>query len=492
MGMKIAFVDLDGTLVALNTTYSFVIYVLKKKKRFLDLIKLYILTHILIKFFIFARFINLRAYYLSMLKGLHRDEIREMAKSFIEEIAYSSLHEEILDLINKLKNNGYKIILLTATIEEIAEAFVKKIGLIDDFYSSKLKFEKNMCLGVLEYDLLFNKKVLVSELVESNKCDTNSCFFISDNPEDLEAMKYVGNPVVVLDDKMKIQYWRNAISKNNIIMVKPKVRDIENIIYLPLGFVFARFKKKIGVIIRYILERFGIPFLITVLSSTNEVGTLHLIVLLLSWLVFTVIYEIGYLINDCIAIKYEKNPTYRVPESICLKVNTFIFIKVVTVFVGVFLLFMFNYILNLKLFLLNFIVFIILSLLIYLIHNFSNISIRILTRPILRMLVLVVPVSVFGNQTVKIAILFYFIFYFAIDFIFYILYKKDMWKDDYLFYYFLIKIFILLIILNLEFLTYPLFFIGLYDLFIETIFMNRLLAKKIKTLIDLLKCGIRF
>lgn len=215
MPNQIILIDICGTLFQSNTTFDFLDYIIKNKsyKYFRKIMQTYI-WH----FFnsIIYRIIHIdlsRKIALNYLKGLNKKEILQKANEFYNQYLEQRKIKETWQLIDTLKNNESTLILISGTIDPIAQVISQKIN-IPIYISSQLAYKNDICQGKLKLDALHNKSKLLI------KQDITSPYqhIITDNPSDIKLIKQSKNATIVI--------------YNNFIRWKHLTRKLTNINYI--------------------------------------------------------------------------------------------------------------------------------------------------------------------------------------------------------------------------------------------------------------------
>jgi len=149
---RLLFVDLDGTITAsnINNTFDFLRSYLYSYD-VLGVIR-YSLSG-LVSGFLFRLskngIISRRFYLLLSLFGMRREELYEYAIKYWLKFIKNYLNKEVLDLIRKLRDQGYKPILLTASIEIPACLIAKFLG-FEECIATTFRYFKDLTVGIAE------------------------------------------------------------------------------------------------------------------------------------------------------------------------------------------------------------------------------------------------------------------------------------------------------------------------------------------------------
>ena len=165
--------------------------------------------------------------------------------------------------------------------------------------------------------------------------------------------------------------------------------------YIPLRWTFAtryiNIINIINIISFFIIDAFPSFYVVAMFSDGDVVKLLHWFIAFLTMFCF---YECGYIFNEAVCVRFEKNPTIRIPEPffsrILHHVENLITIRLVVGTLGSwFLLSLYPENMNV------YISFVLLLLIVYTVHNFYRGIINIITMPLEVFLKYMIPISVF-------------------------------------------------------------------------------------------------
>lgn len=194
---NIAFFDIDGTLYRGNSTFDFIAYVNQRNNSYIKFRKIYRVMKIYNKIcMILLRYDWYKKQSVKFLKDYSRAELLILAEQFYNDCLQSQVISNTLDLYNFYQSKGYKMVLLTATLDPIAEVLKDKLK-ADEYFATHLVFDVNeRCTGCYVSDLLHHKLDLVVDKFELDK--VNSIFF-SDNHQDITLLKKVNLGALLLN-----------------------------------------------------------------------------------------------------------------------------------------------------------------------------------------------------------------------------------------------------------------------------------------------------
>jgi len=139
---------------------------------------------------------------LKLTSGWHRAEIEQLVEQTIEEVADPIVYAEALTLIDQHKREGRRVIIVSASPEQIVRPLGRHIG-VTDFIATRVKTDAaGFFMPELELYAMGEGKVeAINEVVARDGLDLENSYAYSDSATDLPMMEMVGNPVAVNPDK---------------------------------------------------------------------------------------------------------------------------------------------------------------------------------------------------------------------------------------------------------------------------------------------------
>lgn len=181
-------VDICGTLFQSNTTFDFLDFWFKKESWYQRMKRLRRYKVIGFANSIFFRLFHvdvLRSYAISQLKGYSKTELQKMSNRFYEDYLSTVIHNDVVEIIEEKRKNGYELIAVSATLDCIADEICQKLNIPKKF-SSTLDYDKyGICTGRLKKDWLACKLVNLIEESINPPYD----FVITDNYSDVDIIK---------------------------------------------------------------------------------------------------------------------------------------------------------------------------------------------------------------------------------------------------------------------------------------------------------------
>jgi phosphoserine phosphatase len=220
---KTIFIDICGTLYSKNTTYDFIDHYNNDSIsyrllnyffsfRFMILFNMIILN--------ISKFDIKRSLFIWLfLRGKSKFELSLMANNYYESVLKENKIKPTFEELEKYKFESYNLILISATLDFLAEVIANKMN-ITTFYSSELRYNNNLiCSGIIKKDLL-GKKINVFRQNNINKSFTT----ITDNFSDLDIIINSENKIIICK-RRKVKRWDQLIFKHKLYNVKKIIID---------------------------------------------------------------------------------------------------------------------------------------------------------------------------------------------------------------------------------------------------------------------------
>lgn len=210
---KLAIFDIDYTITRKETLMEFFKYIVSK-----DIKNIKFLPRALYS----GAMYTIGAYderrvkecFLKFIENIEEKDLSILTKKFYDEKLTTILYKDALDMIKKLKQEGYMVILISASPEFYIKEFyaIKEVDLIIGtkftFEDGKFirKMDGNNCKGEEKVKRL--KAVLQEKSIEA---DFKNSYMFSDSLSDKPLLDLVGNPYLINYKKnhdIKILRWK--------------------------------------------------------------------------------------------------------------------------------------------------------------------------------------------------------------------------------------------------------------------------------------------
>jgi HAD superfamily hydrolase (TIGR01490 family) len=214
MKEKLAIFDVDYTLTKRETLVEFYFFMMKKNPKFIKYLPKSIFSSI---FYVFKIYDASKAKktFIRFIDGIEEVEMKKIVKEFYETRLSKILYKDAMDMIKKMKTEGYKIYLISASaefylnelynIKEVDKVIGTRFVTENGLHRNKMTGEN--CKGEEKVKRL--KEVLIKENIE---VDFQNSYMFSDSLSDLPLFNLVGHPYLInfrkTHDKIEILRWK--------------------------------------------------------------------------------------------------------------------------------------------------------------------------------------------------------------------------------------------------------------------------------------------
>ncbi len=196
---KLAIFDIDYTLTKKETLIQFYKFIIKKK----PFLMLHFPKIAISGLFYLTKIFDAgkaKEMFIGFIDGIKEDEMQDLVKEFYDKKLSTILYKDAIDTIKKLKSEGYKVYLISASaefylkelynIKEVDKIIGTRFTLEGGSYKRKIIGEN--CKGEEKVRRL--KEVLKKENIE---VDFKNSYMFSDSLADLPLFKLVGHPYLI-------------------------------------------------------------------------------------------------------------------------------------------------------------------------------------------------------------------------------------------------------------------------------------------------------
>lgn len=141
----------------------------------------------------------------NLTKGWSRDEVVSLVEETVDEIVTPIVFAEALAIIANHKARGHRVVVISASPEEIVVPLCRHLGISDVIATTSEVDEAGNYTGKIErYAYGPGKAEAILELAAAENIDLSASHAYSDSITDLPMLELVGHPVVVNpDDDLK-------------------------------------------------------------------------------------------------------------------------------------------------------------------------------------------------------------------------------------------------------------------------------------------------
>lgn len=211
---RLAIFDVDFTLTSKETLVQFYKFMIKKNPKFIVYIPRAIFSGLsyILKINDEKR---TKEIFIRFIRGIKEEDMEATVKAFYNEVLSKIIYADSINMIKKLKKEGCKIILISASpefylnslynIKEVDKVIGSTIRAKEGIYENRMEGEN--CKGEEKI------KRLMAYLKENNiEVDFKNSYMFSDSLSDLPLFNLVGNPYLInyrkKHESIKILNWK--------------------------------------------------------------------------------------------------------------------------------------------------------------------------------------------------------------------------------------------------------------------------------------------
>ena len=195
---RVVFLDLDNTLIRGHSQRLFMCYLLKK-----GLLSRGLCFRIAFQYFsyelgILDNFKQLREDAFSVLKGISVKKMSVLYDNFFKEVIAPKFRLSMINIINLHKARGDALVLVTASMYDVAERISDSLGL-DNIIATELEIEDGLYTGrILKGPIYADEKAkIANKFLQDNHFILYESYCYTDHISDLPLLFLVDNPTAV-------------------------------------------------------------------------------------------------------------------------------------------------------------------------------------------------------------------------------------------------------------------------------------------------------
>ncbi len=207
---KIAFFDLDGTLVSAHLWIGLIKHHFREKEKIFSALW-FVISHMALIPFWKIHLISTKEYYKSwardmadLIKGMDIDKVKEIFNWLSDEYLLPTLKKNVFERLKKHQEEGFMTVLISGSFLELLEIIASRLN-IDFAVGTELEIVGDKYSGGIIPPLCFGegKVEKIKEFLSQRNLQINfgESFAYSDSFFDLPLLGLVGNPVVVEPDE---------------------------------------------------------------------------------------------------------------------------------------------------------------------------------------------------------------------------------------------------------------------------------------------------
>lgn len=202
--MPASYFDVDGTLVTTNLVHPTMFYLLNQGTPLRTMQKLgrAILRapSMAVAELVDRRLFNELLF--STYEGMSEDRLVVLADEVFEKVLKPSLYRPALDLVQKSRDAGHEIVLVSGALDVILRLLAHHIGGAT-IIANRLEMHDGIATGKLQRPVIAGpeKARAIREHARAKGHDLDECFAFSDSYSDVPMLSVVGHPAAVNPDK---------------------------------------------------------------------------------------------------------------------------------------------------------------------------------------------------------------------------------------------------------------------------------------------------
>jgi len=138
----------------------------------------------------------------STYEGMSEDRLVVLADEVFDKVLRPSLYAPAMDLVQKSRDAGHEIVLVSGALDVILRLFAEHLGGAT-IIGNRLEMKDGIATGKLQRPIIAGpeKARAVREHARANGHDLDECFAFSDSYSDVPMLSVVGHPAAVNPDK---------------------------------------------------------------------------------------------------------------------------------------------------------------------------------------------------------------------------------------------------------------------------------------------------
>jgi HAD superfamily hydrolase (TIGR01490 family) len=199
-----SYFDVDGTLVTTNLVHPTMFYLLNQGTPFQTFRKL---GRALLRApsMAVAELVDRRMFnelLFSTYEGMSEDRLVVLADEVFEKVLKPSFYPPALDLVQKSRDAGHEIVLVSGALDLILKLLADHIGGAT-IIGNRLEMKDGIATGKIQRPVIAGpeKARAVRDHARANGHDLDECFAFSDSYSDVPMLSVVGHPAAVNPDK---------------------------------------------------------------------------------------------------------------------------------------------------------------------------------------------------------------------------------------------------------------------------------------------------
>lgn len=197
---KMAFFDVDETVISSKSMFDFMRFYLERKKGYLGKVQYQIywsMCQSLAKLGVSRD--NINTLYYRIYRGDNYKQLMLIGQQWYEQRQQQEhfFIQPSVDRLMQLRNAGYEIVFVSGSFRPCLEPIAKALN-VNTILCAELIVNDGVVSGQLSQQAIGNNKArLICSLLRTTGVDPKDCYAFGDHISDLAMLKMVGHPIVV-------------------------------------------------------------------------------------------------------------------------------------------------------------------------------------------------------------------------------------------------------------------------------------------------------
>lgn len=197
---RLAFYDLDGTLVSSNVVTQYAYFVRNHPDRFTSArksAKLVATVPLLIALDLYSRRLFNEVFYREY-RGMRRDWLESNAQGLFDRVIRPAIYAGASPLVQADRASGFETVLVTGSLDFCLSPVARHFG-FDHVICNRMEFADGAATGRILPPLVAEREkvAVIKKLVTERGADAAECKAYSDSMSDLPMLECVGQPAAV-------------------------------------------------------------------------------------------------------------------------------------------------------------------------------------------------------------------------------------------------------------------------------------------------------
>ena len=201
--MKIAFFDVDETIINYKSMFKFLEFFLSNTKSEIKYDNVIEEINKMVKNG--SSRVDINTYYYTLFKGIYQSTLKEVSSLFFQKIRNTLFKFSVVNRLKQHQMNGDRVVFVSGAMPDILNPIADYLN-VNVFLCSKPEVQNGIYTGKLSQQAIGEQKgILVAKYAQLLNVDLNSCSAYGDHITDQFMLKAVGKACVIDPDACLLQ-----------------------------------------------------------------------------------------------------------------------------------------------------------------------------------------------------------------------------------------------------------------------------------------------